>query len=346
MSRRADPVLIGGFVLGALALAVATLLLLGGGELFRERRQQIMVFEGAAQGLQIGAPVMFLGVKIGTVKKIRLGLDEASGRFVVPVTVEIQPNVVHTANGEQIDLREVSTQRRLIERGLRARLRMQSLLTGQLYVNLDFHPDKPARFRSADPAVPEIPTIPTQGQELTGKIENFPVNAFLGDLAAIGESLRGLTTDPATRDLPRRMQGVLGRIETLAASLDAQLTPTLAEARRDLAELRTTLASAGSALARVEAAADQVGSAAGRVGALAAPDAKVAQGMGRAADELAGAARSLRNLTAEDAPTVQNLNEALKELARAARALRVLAETLDRHPEALIRGKKAAEGTP
>ncbi len=305
MSRRADPVLIGAFVLGAIALSVATLLLVAGGEVFREHRQQIMYFEGAAQGLQIGAPVMFLGVKIGSVKKIRLGLDEASGRFLVPVTAEIEPNVVHTANGEQIDLRDPQTQRRLVERGLRARLRMQSLLTGQLYVDLDFHPDKPARFRSSDPAAHEIPTIPTPVQELTGKLENFPVDAFLADLAAIGESLRGLTGDPATRELPRRAQEALARIETLTARLDAQLAPAMTEARKDLAELRSTLAAAGS-----------------------------------------GAARSLRSLTAEDAPTVQNLNEALKELARAARALRVLAETLDRHPEALIRGKKAAEGAP
>jgi paraquat-inducible protein B len=344
MSRRADPFLIGGFVLGALALAVAAILLMAGGELFREHRQQIMYFEGAAQGLQIGAPVMFLGVKIGTVKKIQLGLDEASGQFVVPVTVEIQPDVVHTANGEEIDLRDLDTQRRLVQRGLRARLRMQSLLTGQLYVDLDFHPDKPARFRSSDPAAQEIPTIPTPIQELTGKLESFPVDTFLADLAAIGESVRSLSSDAATRQLPRRMQETLGRIETLAARIETQLTPAMAEARRDLAELRSTLSAAGSAFRRVESAAERVASAADKVGALAAGDAKFAQGIGRASDELAGAARSLRSLTAEDAPTVQNLNAALKELARAARALRVLAETLDRHPEALIRGKKETEG--
>ena len=343
MSKRADPVLIGAFVLGALALAVATILLLAGGEVFQERRQQIAYFEGAAQGLQVGAPVMFLGVKIGTVKKIQLGLDEPSGRFVVPVTIEIQPNVVHTANHEPIDLRDRDTLRRLVERGLRARLRMQSLLTGQLYVDLDFHPDKPARFRSSDPAAHEIPTIPTTVQELSGKLENFPVDTFLADVAAIGESVRGLTTDQSTRDLPRRLQGAVGRIESLASTLEAQVTPAMADARRDLAQLRTTLATANSALARVETAADRVGTAADKVGTLMAPDAVLAQRMNRATDELTGTAQSLRSLTAEDGPTVQNLNEALKELARAARALRVLAETLDHRPEALLRGKKETD---
>lgn len=340
MSKRADPVLIGAFVLGTIGLAILTILILAGGELFQERRQQIAYFEGAAQGLQVGAPVMFLGVKIGNVKKIELGLDEASGRFVVPVTIEIQPNVVHTANHELIDLRDRDTLRRLIERGLRARLRMQSLLTGQLYVDLDFHADKPAHFHALDSSAQEIPTIPTTVQELSGKLENFPVDTFLADVAAISDSVRGLTTDPMTRDLPRRLQAAVGSIESLASTIEAQVKPTMADARHDLAQLRSTLKAANSALARVQAAANRVGTAADKVGTLMAPDAALAQRVNRASDELTRTARSLHNLTAEDAPTVQNLNSALTELARAARALRVLAETLDRQPEALLRGKK------
>ncbi len=75
MSRKANPTLIGAFVVGAIALTVVTTLLLAGGSWFGERRQHIMYFEGAAQGLQVGAPVVFLGVKVGTVKQIQLGLD-------------------------------------------------------------------------------------------------------------------------------------------------------------------------------------------------------------------------------------------------------------------------------
>ena len=87
MSRRAKPTLIGAFVLGALALVVFTTLLLAGGNWFGERRQHILYFEGAAQGLQVGAPVVFLGVKVGTVKQIQLGLDSQSRRFLVPETI-------------------------------------------------------------------------------------------------------------------------------------------------------------------------------------------------------------------------------------------------------------------
>ncbi|MCK7492222.1 MAG: MlaD family protein [Comamonadaceae bacterium] len=108
-----------------------------------------LYFEGAAQGLQVGAPVMFLGVKIGTVKKIQLGLDEPSGAFRrAGHRSRSSPMSCTPPTASRSTCAIATTLRRLVERGLRARLRMQSLLTGQLYVDLDFHPDKPARFRS------------------------------------------------------------------------------------------------------------------------------------------------------------------------------------------------------
>ena len=181
MSRKANPTLIGAFVLGAIALAIITTLLLAGGSWFGERRQHVLYFAGAAQGLQVGAPVVFLGVKVGTVKQIQLGLDAQSNRFLVPVTIEVQPHVVHTHGGENIDLRDRATVRQLVERGLRGRLRLQSLLTGQLYVDLDFHPDKPAIFAALDPEQSEIPTIRTAVQ--------------------------------ATQDLPRRLDATLRHLD-------------------------------------------------------------------------------------------------------------------------------------
>jgi len=333
VSKRASPVLIGAFVVGALALGVVTVLLLAGGELFRERRSHVMYFEGAAQGLQIGAPVMFLGVKVGTVKRIQLGLDEQSGKFTVPVTAEIQANVVvRTRNGEAIDLRERETLGRLVERGLRARLRMQSLLTGQLYVDLDFHPDKPARYVSLDPDASEIPTIPTTVQELTTKLESFPADRFLADIAAIGESINKVFGDPAARDLPKRMQTALRSLESLALKLDAQVAPVSGAVRADLSELRKTLVAAQSALARMETAARNVD-------ALARPDGELVKNLNRGSEELAAAARAIRALTEDEAPTVENLNVTLREISAAARALRLLAETIEQQPESVIKGK-------
>ena len=333
MSRKANPTLIGAFVLGALALAVVTTLLLAGGSWFGERRQHIMYFEGAAQGLQVGAPVMFLGVKVGTVKQIQLGLDPQSRRFLVPVMIELEPQVVRTRGGDPIDLRDRATVRQLVERGLRARLRMQSLLTGQLYVDLDFHPDKPAVFAALDPELSEIPTIRTAVQELTTKLESFPMDKFLADVAAISASVNQLMSAQATQELPRRLDASLRHLESLAARFDAQGGPILNDVRGNLVELHKALLAAQAAMARVDTAAD-------RVAELARPDSRMVAGMTQASEELARAAGAVHSLTGQESPTVANVNAALKEIARAADALRLLAQTLEEQPDAIWRGKR------
>jgi paraquat-inducible protein B len=337
MSRKANPTLIGAFVLGALALAIVATLLLAGGSWFGERRQHVLYFEGAAQGLQVGAPVVFLGVKVGTVKQIQLGLDAQSRRFVVPVMIEVQPQVVRTRGGENVDLRDRATIRQLVERGLRARLRLQSLLTGQLYVDLDFHPEKPAVFAALDPELSEIPTIRTAVQELTTKLEGFPMDKFLNDVAAISGAVNKLMSAQATQDLPQRLDVTLRHLQSLAARFDAQGGPILNDVRGNLAEMNKALLAAQAALAKLDTAAD-------RVADLAKPDSRMVSGMTQASEELAKAAAAVRSLSEQESPTTQNLNAALKEIARAADALRLLAETLEQQPDAIWRGKRPKTG--
>lgn len=333
MSKQANPTLIGAFVLGAIALAVITTLLLAGGNWFGKRQQHVLYFEGAAQGLQVGAPVVFLGVKVGTVKQIQLGFDEKSHRFLVPVMIEIDPQVVYTRGVDPVDLRDRATVRKLVERGLRGQLRMQSLLTGQLYVDLDFHPDKPPHYAALDPDLSEIPTIRTAVEQLTTKLEGFEMDKFLADVTAISAAINKLMSDPATHELPQRLNATLRQLESLAANLDAQSKPIFKEVNQDLIEMRKALEGAQAALAKVETAADNVAN-------LASSDSKMVSSMVRASDELARAATSLRSLTEQDSPTVQNMNAALKEISRAADALRLLAETLEQQPDAIYRGKR------
>ena len=333
MSRKANPTLIGAFVLGALTLAVVTTLLLTGGSWFGERKQHVLYFEGAAQGLQVGAPVVFLGVKVGTVKQIQLGLDPQSRRFLVPVIIELEPQVVRTRGGEPIDLRDRATVRQLVERGLRARMRMQSLLTGQLYVDLDFHPDKPAIFAALDPELSEIPTIRTAGQELTTKFEGFPMDKFLADVAAISGAVNTLMSAQATQDLPRRLDATLRHLESLAARFDAQGGPILKDVRGNLAEMQKALLAAQSALAKLDTAAD-------RVADLTRSDSRMIAGITQASEDIAKAASAVRSLAEQESPTVHSVNAALKEITRAADALRLLAETLEQQPDAIWRGKR------
>lgn len=336
MSRRASPTLIGTFVFGALALGTIAILLLTGREWFQERRQHIMYFDEAAQGLQVGAPVVFLGVKVGTVKRIQLGLDESIDRFIVSVTIELAPHVLQTTAGEQIDLQDRITIRELVDRGLRARLQMQSLLTGLLYVDLGFHPDKRARFISDDPGVSEIPTIPTTVAELSSMLEDFPVDEFLDDLATISASLRTILATEAWHSIPERLDATLTHLQSLTEKLDTASEPLLVMAEADLNEL-------GKAITGVQNAMNRVGSTADQIGRMADKDSPMFDSVTRAGTELADAAKTLQQLADEQSPTVQRFNQSLEELSRTARALRLLAESLEREPEAIFRGKQSGE---
>ena len=326
MSRQANPTLIGAFVLGAILLGAVALLLLGGGKLFQENRPHFLYFEGAAQGLQVGAPVVFLGVKVGTVKRIQLGLDAEHRRFMVPVTIEVESNIVQSRLGEQVDLQDPKTIRQLVERGLRGRLKMQSLLTGQLYIDLDFYLDKPARFMASDPEVSEIPTIPTAVEELATKLERFPMDTFLADLAAISQSLNTILSSEEARMIPVRLEATLSHLQSLSARLDRDGGPVLAEMRADLVEMRKALEAVRGAMVKV--------------GGVAEAGSPMVASLNRASEELAKTAQALQSLAGEESPTVRQLNTALQEISRAARALRLLAETLEQQPEAVMQGKR------
>lgn len=336
MSKQANPTLIGAFVFGALILGTVAVLLLAGDQWFRERDRHIMYFEEAAQGLQVGASVVFLGVKVGSVKRIQIGLKQENKNFLVQVTVELDLQMIRTDTGKQIRPNERFTIRQLVDQGLRARLKMQSLLTGQLYVDLGFYPEKPAHFVGNNPESGEIPTIPTTVEELAVMLEDFPTADFLADLATIGSSVGKILSSPAIHAIPVRLEATLAHMESLTARLDTQGGPLLTEAETSFAELHR-------AITAVQAAMTKVGKAAERVEKLADAASPAAEGIARASTELADAARTLQELADQDAPVVQRLNQSLKEISRAARALRLLADSLEQQPEAIFRGKQIEE---
>ncbi len=328
--------MIGVFVLGALILGVITVFLVAGDQWFRERRQLVMYFEEASQGLQVGAPVVFLGVKVGTVKQIQLGLDEEDRRFMVQVIIELDPHTVKTHSGEQIDMRDQLTFSRLVDRGLRARLKLQSLLTGQHYIDLDLHPDRPARFLDKSSEIGEIPTIPTTEKELTTIFEDFPLAQFLADLEVISASTKELLSSKELNTIPSRLEATLSNIESLTARLDTTSGPLLLEAEANLLELHKAIIGVQSAMAKIGTAAD-------KVGALADVESPLYDNIIQVSERLIGTAETLQQVADEDSPTVQHLNTSLQEISRTARALRLLLESLEQQPEAIFYGKRAEE---
>ena len=315
MSRKANPTVIGAFVVGAIVVAVAAVMILTGGQLFQKKLHFVMHFEGSVKGLAVGAPVRYRGVQVGTVKNIQIVLThERDAR--IPVSVEIDPAAFTLVGYDRkMTLEEFreGIYHACKNESLRAQLQMQSLLTGQLFIQLDYFPGTPARFLEGEKA-PEIPTVPTTLQELSAVLQEFPIKKVLDDAARAVAALAGLAEDDNIRAVIKALNIALGDISRLAANLDGRTTelePALAEARQFLGDGRQMLAQATRTLAAAE------------------------QTFGRATDTLA----PIRSLVADDSELLEAVDESLAALRDAAQAIGALAETLERRPEAIIKGK-------
>jgi paraquat-inducible protein B len=399
MSKRANPTLIGGFVLGAVILIVAAVLALGGSKLYVKRLRAVLFFPGSVQGLSIGSPVLSGGVTVGEVVDVKIRMDLADISVRVPVIIEIDPRKMELV-GELRGFHEELG--RWIERGLRGQLAIQSFVTGQLMVTLDLHPGTPVRLAGGYEGLPEIPTVPTPLEELSKSVADLPVGEIAERLAS---TLEGLSTTANSPQIPATLaeaQSTLRELRELAAELRKGLVPLIANAGQAVLEakelarhstlridalsetaggtLEATRALLERAGARLDPLADQAGAAVGeirelvrRVGARVDPVLGALEGaardtgaLARSADEnLAPTLKSLREATGAaaaafakaehtldalartangDSAVGYEIVGALREVSKAARSVRVLADDLDEHPDALLRGKTKREG--
>jgi paraquat-inducible protein B len=297
----------------------------------------VVYFNESLRGLSAGAPVTLLGLPAGEVTDVGLDIDPATRTFRGRVEVVAYPERLIARlgareraaaqaalmSGQRSEQERHALILRMVEqRGLRAQLRSGNLLTGQLYVALDFFPGSP-RVKldlSHEPIeFPSVPsTIPNLEQKLTAildKLDKLPYEAIGADLTkAIG------TADAVLKDAGT----ALNRIDT-------DVTP----------ELKTTL----EELRRMVATADELlqGGLTRTVDEANATLREVNKVLDDLRGPLATADRVLKNtdatLLGQHAPVQQDLRDALQEVTRAARSLRVLMDYLERHPDALIRGK-------
>src|SRR5215510_12910132 len=101
MGRRANPTLIGAFIIGAVALIIIGILVLGRGQFFSETRTFVLFFDGSIKGLNVGSPVELQGVRIGSVTDIKVRYVSNSGEFHTPVYIQIDTNRIGGAEARQ-----------------------------------------------------------------------------------------------------------------------------------------------------------------------------------------------------------------------------------------------------
>ncbi|MBT8363488.1 MAG: MCE family protein [Deltaproteobacteria bacterium] len=217
---------------------------------FTEKRHYILHFEGSIRGLTVGAPVEFRGIKIGQVLDIKAQFNQETLTPQITVLVETEPQRWQILGESNLD--ENARMEALIAKGFRAQLKTGSLLTGQLYVDLDFHPDAPAAKVNLDGVYPELPTIPaplqiitTRVSELLTKLETVPIEKIGKDLGDTLHNVKKITASAELLEAVRALDETLQETRALTKNLNSNVAPaitkTLDQAQQTLVSVEGTL---------------------------------------------------------------------------------------------------------
>jgi paraquat-inducible protein B len=315
-----------------LLLTGGALVLFGAGKLFEKSSNIILYFDQSANGLMVGSEVRFGGVRIGRVTSIKVLIDSKKNRKIIPVVVELSEKDlrdVGSTSGDSIDFATESGVKQAVASGLRARMKQQSLLTGQLYVEFDIVPGTPG-FTYEPDIKPPYPTVPTMGTEMDEliagvadglkKFNALDLNSAINDLRdvlataksqiavlnfkAINDNLVGITSDVRTLTSNEKLGRAIDSLDETLTGVDS-LTKKANEGIDPLMkDLEKVMKQASEGLARID-----------------------------------GAAADIAEVTNPRAPALMRLQNVLEEVERASRAIKELANDLKRNPDALLRGK-------
>jgi paraquat-inducible protein B len=257
----------------------------------------------------------------------------------VPVYVEIFRNRISILGGKKVEgIDDEGVIDDLVNAmGLRAQLQMQSLLTGQLFINYDFYPETPIRKVGLEKKVYEIPTIPTALQMLTDTLEQLvndirKVN-FKEIVENIAQTAKGANELMNSSDLRESaanlnialqdMRKFIKKAETLAGNINGRVDTTADSFESTMADTRKLVNKVDS---RIEPLAS------GMENTLAAVQASFEK-----AETLLVEAQKLLS---ENSKLRREIVMTLESMSDASRSLEELTEYLQRHPESIITGKK------
>jgi paraquat-inducible protein B len=314
---------VGAFVLGGLGIVIAAVLFFYGTHFLAPKTRAVVYFEGSVGGLAQGAPVTFRGVRVGSVASVAVVIDPAIGEARIPVHLRLEPDRVELVSSTSSE----DVLRRLIHAGLVARLEPESLVTGQMDVQLDLEPGTKAHaLYNNEPGVAEIPSVPSDLQELREQLTHAPI-----------------------ADTIVQAKQTLASVERLADHLDGVIGPLAMGVQHLLGTSERTLDTASEAIGNLQ-----------RDGSATLKDFQQLANAGRTqldargrdvGQTLAVAGKTLRDadtlvlsangVLAPGAPPRDDLEAMLRDLSASASTLRSLSAAIDRDPTIVLRGRRA-----
>jgi paraquat-inducible protein B len=328
MSKKANPTAIGLFIVIGVALGVSGLLLFSSSKLFSHPRDCIVYFNESLNGLNEGAPVKYRGVTIGSVQRVMVRFNQATNDYAMPVIIEIEQKLITERLGEPAEVFTEEALAERIQRGLRASLQAESLVTGVLYIDIRPNPNAPPPvFHQLQKRYPEIPTQPAEIQQLFNKLASLDIKGVETNLNGLLVKLDAMISNLQVGELQKGVTNLLSSLDRFVSS--PELTNDLVALRATLDQYRLL---AEKLNVRVDPLADSL------TNSLAQANSSLQQ--------LRGAVENLRTMLAPDSPVRNGLELTLQQLSGAAQSISSLTEFLNRHPNALLVGRENPEKKP
>ncbi|MBT8365104.1 MAG: MCE family protein [Deltaproteobacteria bacterium] len=289
---------------------------------YTEKSRWLLYFEGSVRGLTVGSPVEFRGIPIGQVLDINMEYNVKESAFLIPVLIEIEQERIKVIG----DLNQTDRNKQtdyLVAQGMRAQLKTGSLITGQLYVELDFHPDAEPAQINWEGRYPQMPTVPTSMDEITTsvtqllkKLEKLPIEQIGNDLRDTVQGAKRLVNSAELQESITALNQTLNQAQQFAATLNQVITP----------ELRSAVSNLNTTLKHTRQLAQNF-------------DRTVVPELDATLKKAQSTLNAIKGAVSKDSPLYYELMRVLKELSGAARSIRVMADYLERNPDALIYGK-------
>ncbi len=221
--------MIGIFVVLSCVLFIVAVIIFGGNKFFKKENIVIAYFDGSLKGLSIGAPVTYRGVSVGQVKNIQIHIQkngETNEKVIIPVLIALTAGQSITSDGSDTHKKQDADDflGAMCEQGLRAKLKMQSLVTGKLYIDLAFYKNTTPVYRDQTEKYFEIPTLPSESYQFSRLVENINFEELYSKVFNTFTSLESLTADLAKTLDNEKTQGLVDELSTATASLNSILS--------------------------------------------------------------------------------------------------------------------------
>ncbi|MFP3983872.1 MAG: MlaD family protein [Desulfurivibrionaceae bacterium] len=335
MSQKGSPAVIGFFVIGAAVILTATVIILGNISFDKDRSRYILYFQGSLHGLSEGAPVTYRGIKIGQVADIAITFDPRGKDYRTPVYVDINKDILggqptYKGSDKAVEKRFLQD---MIDRGLRAKLKMQSLVTGQLYIDLDFYPELETRFTGTESDYIEIPTLPSKMEQLTTALANLELESLINRAVDALDNLNSFLTSDNTRKLVSNFSKTFEHLDNLIVNTDRNL-PLIVEDLRTLTDDFNRLTNQlNKTLKEGE----------NELGLVSTDLRNTLDRIDRAASKFTEASANIQKMTEKNSRLSYELNNTLHEVGKAAESVNALADLLQRNPDVLLYGPRKKE---